>query len=273
MTGHGTSYGAISVLNAIPCGIGSTIGIDLRTDVTFEPHDGPVDIRLIDRPGLDDRLVRTCVRRTLERIGEPADIGYSLTCRTDIPPSRGLKSSSSVCNATICAVLDHFEKDMDDVDIVRLGVECAIECKVTITGAFDDACGCHLNGLVVTDNGRRELLSRGVLPRYDVLIYSPREMITKDRVDVSKYRAMADLYNELAHRIREDPLGVLTDNGRAVAGIIGMSNDLAEDALRKGALAAGVSGTGPAVAIVCEPGDGDRMQKELNIDAMRCHVR
>ena len=39
MKGHGRSYGAISVMNAIPCGIGSTIGIELTTDVEFSDSD------------------------------------------------------------------------------------------------------------------------------------------------------------------------------------------------------------------------------------------
>ena len=99
MTGHGVSYGAISVMNAIPCGIGATIGIELKTEVDFAPADS-TRITLVDRPNTNDGLVRTCVARTLEALGkEPFD--YELTVRTDIPPSMGLKSSSSVCNATI----------------------------------------------------------------------------------------------------------------------------------------------------------------------------
>ncbi|MBP5395100.1 MAG: shikimate kinase [Candidatus Methanomethylophilaceae archaeon] len=162
MTGIGVSYGAISVLNAIPCGIGSTIGVDLRTEAVFEPADRTV-IELVGRPGMSTLLAETCVRRTLERIGEK-ELQYHLTITTDIPPSRGLKSSSSVCNAVICAVLDHFKTEMGNLDVIRLGVECAKECGVTITGAFDDACGCHLGGLVITDNTECSLLRRESVP-------------------------------------------------------------------------------------------------------------
>ncbi len=65
MTGIGMSYGAISVMNAIPCGIGSTIGINLRTKAEFSPAD-KTKIVLLERPELDDTLVRTCVSRTFE---------------------------------------------------------------------------------------------------------------------------------------------------------------------------------------------------------------
>lgn len=85
MKGHGRSYGAISVMNAIPCGIGSTIGIELTTDVEFSDSD-TTTITLVDRPDVDTKLVRTCVKRTLESIDqEPID--YSLKVISEIPPS------------------------------------------------------------------------------------------------------------------------------------------------------------------------------------------
>ena len=272
MTGTGRSYGAISVLNAIPCGIGSTIGVDLCTEAVFEPSD-KTNITLVDRPGMNKRLVKVCVTEALKAIGENPEIRYKLTVKSDIPPSRGLKSSSSVCNAVISSVLDHFKKEMDPLDVIRLGVECAIKCKVTITGAFDDACGCHLGGLVVTDNAKRELISRKELPKYDVLICSPEEYITKDKVDVSKYRELKNAFQKLAHLIDTDPLTVLTRNGRAVAKIIGMDDSLCEKAISRGALAAGVSGTGPAIAIVCEPGKGNDIADGLDCPVIRCRVR
>ena len=272
MTGRGVSYGAISVLNAIPCGFGSTIGVDLRTEAVFEPTDGPIEVKLVDRPKMSDRLVRYCVRETLAAIAEnPA--GYDLMVTSQIPPSRGLKSSSSACNAVISAVLDHYGVDMDPVDVVRLGVECAIHCKVTITGAFDDACGCHLGGLVVTDNFEKKVLSRKEIEKYDVIICSPEREITKDKVDVSAYRALAEKYLQLAHSAEADPLGVLIENGKAVAGIIGMDDSIVKRAMDLGALAGGVSGTGPAVSIVCEPGTGKAIAEQLGCETILCRVR
>ncbi len=273
MIGVGISYGAISVLNAIPCGIGSTIGIDLCTKVLFEPCSGPTKITIVNRQGVGDGLVKRCVRRTLERIGKDPSTDFRLKVESQIPPSRGLKSSSSVSNATICAVLDYYDVAMDELDIIRLGVQCAIECGVTITGAFDDACGCHLGGLVVTDNTERSLLSRKELPKYDVLICVPERKITKDKVDVSKYREHREEFALLAHAVEKDPLSVLTENGRAVAGIIGMDNSIAEEAIAAGALAAGVSGTGPAVAVVCDPSSTDAIESKLNRNTIRCRIR
>ena len=145
--------------------------------------------------------------------------------------------------------------------------------KVTITGAFDDACGCHLGGLVVTDNSRREIVSRKGMERYDVIVCSPEREITKDKVDVSAYRALKEKYEKLAQSITDDPLRVLEENGSAVAGIIGMDDSVVSKAKGLGAIAGGVSGTGPAIAIVCEPGTGRKIAEGLGCETILCRVR
>ncbi|MBR4505087.1 MAG: shikimate kinase [Candidatus Methanomethylophilaceae archaeon] len=261
MAGIGVSGGAISVMNAIPCGIGSTIGIALKTEARFEPADATA-VHLVDRPQLSPNLAERCVERTLELLGEDR-IDYHLEVKTDIPPSMGLKSSSSVCNAVISAVLNYYGRRIDPLDIIKLGVSCAKECKVTITGAFDDACGCGLGGLVVTDNSRNILISRDEIPAYDVVICVPDRSIPKSKVPVERYKALKGEYEALVPEIRDGYLGVLTKNGEYVSQIIGGGSDLARKALDLGALAAGISGTGPATAVLTERGDGGRMAEGL----------
>lgn len=41
---------------------------------------------------------------------------------------------------------------MDLIDLIHLGVKCAREAQVTVTGSFDDACGSGFGGFVMTDN-------------------------------------------------------------------------------------------------------------------------
>ncbi len=271
MSGIGISHGAVSVMNAIPCGIGSTIGIDLTTEAKFDVSD-ETKIILFDRPNLKDDLVKCCVTRTLERIGqEPID--YELTVRTQIPPSMGLKSSSSVCNAVISSVLQHFGERMEQIDIIKLGVECAKECKVTITGAFDDACGCGLGGLVITNNSDNRLIERIEIPRYDVVICVPDRMIPKNKVPVEKYKALASKYEEMVPSISTDYLKVLTMNGAYVQEIIDDDSDIAMTAMSLGALAAGITGTGPATAIIAEKGKGKDLAKELGLNTIITETR
>jgi len=262
MKGHGRSYGAISVLNAIPCGIGATIGVELTTDVYFSESD-TTEVTLIDRPNMSPDLVKSCVKATLEHIGQDS-IDYSIEVRTDIPPSVGLKSSSSVCNATIKAVLDAFGESMDEIELIRLGVRCARECKVTITGSFDDACGCGLGGLVVTDNLNDDVLSRDEVPKYDVVICVPERTIPKSKVPRERYAELSDVYRSMASRIRTDYLNIITENGRYVGGIIGDVPEFVESALDAGALAAGISGTGPSMTILTEKGKGKEIADKIS---------
>ncbi len=262
MHGVGISHGAISVMNAIPCGVGATIGIDLKTEAVFDSADD-VKIELIDREGMSTLLAETCVKRTRERIGADVNDGYHLTVRTDIPPSMGLKSSSSVCNAIISAVLNAYGKEIDELDMIRIGTQCARECKVTITGAFDDACGCQLGGLVVTKNSNDELLYSDDVPEYDVVICVPDRMIPKDKVPVDRYIERMAEYAFMSSIVKRDYTFVLTENGKHVAQIIGDDNILADKAMKNGAIAAGITGTGPATAILAKKGDGERIAKAM----------
>ena len=272
MKGTGLSYGAVSVMNAIPCGIGSTIGISLRTEAVIEDSDKK-KVLTIGRPNVSPVLSQICVKRTREKIGQSTDDGYRLEIRTKIPSSMGLKSSSSVCNAVISAVLDAYGEKMDQIDIIRLGVECAKECGVTITGAFDDACGCGLGGLVITNNTKNELILRKEIPKYDVVICVPDRSIPKSKVPVEKYHELSARYEEMVPRIENDYFSVLTENGKCVDNIIGRSNGLAEKALSEGALAAGITGTGPATAVIVNKGEGERMADILGCKVILSRTR
>ena len=103
MTGIGVSYGAVSVMNAIPCGIGSTIGIDLKTEAVFDISD-KTEIVLVGRPEVRDSLARTCVKRTLEWIGKEP-VQYKLTSRSPLrgdsrAPARYATPSYPLCWTT-----------------------------------------------------------------------------------------------------------------------------------------------------------------------------
>ena len=254
----GISHGAISVINAIPCGIGSTIGVSLQTKAEFTEWD-TTEIDIINGKGMNDSLVRLCVKRTMEAIGISTDTPYKLTIESQIPPSRGLKSSSSVCNAVIRSVLNTYHESMDDLDILNIGVQCAKEARVTITGAFDDACGCNFGGLVFTDNTNNILLERRNIPNYDVVLWIPEKKIPKNKVSIDAYRLHKAEFEEALELAHDDPLSALTMNGRLVAEIINADTSIIDLALSNGALAAGISGTGPAISVVTELGKGNRM--------------
>ena len=179
MKGEGRSHGSITVINAMPCGIGATMGVDLNTTATFEETDGRRSVTILNDGSEDKNMARSCVSRAYEYAEMDESDGWNLVTDSEIPVSRGLKSSSCACNAILRAVFSVIGVDIDPVDLIRLGVDCAREARVTVTGSFDDACGCGLGGLVMTDNRRDEILARSDIGDYDVVIHVPEFKIKK----------------------------------------------------------------------------------------------
>lgn len=257
MTGIGESKGCVSVINGIICGTGAVIGIALKTVATYEEGVPETVIEC----GTDDRLARICVKRTLEHIGAP-EVPYSLKVESEIPPSRGLKSSSSASNAIIKAVLAEHGRTADPMEVVRLGVECSLEAGVTVTGSFDDSCGCELGGFIMTDNYERRIVSRIPVRPRPVIICVPEQ--EKVRVPRERYAERASDIKEAIDLCKVDAIfSAMNLNGRIVAEITGIPTEIMDIAMANGAVAAGVSGTGPAIAVVCNPGDQERIASKL----------
>jgi len=256
MIGNGTSFGAITVINAMACGIGCTIGTDLCTRATFDPNGDSKKVLIVIDPSEDDLMAKLCVEQTYRHLGLEEPEGWSLTVDSNIPISRGLKSSSSACNAIIEAVMNSTGREIDQMALIKLGVECAKKAGVTITGSFDDACGCQLGGIVMTDNRNNTLLFNDDINEMDVIINVPNIKIRKKSLPIDKIRETAPEVKKAVDLAKTDPLKALTLNGRIFASATNTDNSVAEMALKKGALAAGLTGSGPAVAILVKKGKG-----------------
>jgi shikimate kinase len=227
----------------------------LRTESIFPPGGGAKDITIKNDPSEDKSMAKICVAESYKHMEIEEPEGWQLKISSDIPISRGLKSSSSACNAIISSVLESERFDMDTVEKIRLGVKCARLAKVTVTGAFDDACGCELGGLVITDNIDDEILYVGAIGDYDVLIHAPQQKIKKTSLPLEKLKSISSQIEPLVYEAKTNPFKVMTENGRLIAEVSGIDNTVADIAMANGALGAGVSGSGPAVAIVLRPGD------------------
>jgi shikimate kinase len=241
----------------MPSGIGSTVGITLRTTAVFNPCGETKDVGITNDPSENKEMAKICVAEAYKAMGKEEPEGWLLNISSEIPISRGLKSSSSACNAIISSVLLAERFDMDKVEKIRLGVNCARKAKVTVTGAFDDACGCDLGGLVITDNRKDVILFHEDIGEYDVLIYSPKNKIKKTGLPLEELKKLSSKSEKLVELAKTDPFKAMTENGRMIASVSGIDNAIAEIALGNGALGAGVSGSGPAIAMVLEKGDAD----------------
>ncbi|MCD6537664.1 shikimate kinase [Candidatus Bathyarchaeota archaeon] len=264
LTGRAVAYGAITVINAISCGLGAALGVELKTEVYVELTDRPgrIEGKILSDPGESTILIEKAVSKVLGYFDLQDEYGAYVETRSNIPIARGLKSSSVAANAIVLAVLDALEEEIDDMTILNLGVDAAIDAGVTITGAFDDASASYFGGLTITDNSRRKILKHiRDIKQYPVLIHVPEGKIYTSRSDVRRMRVIADEVRAL-HRmaLRGDYWQAMTLNGIIYSEILGFDAGMAIDALENGALAAGLSGTGPAVAAVVP---------EENIDDVR----
>ncbi len=247
MTGTGTSGGAGTIVNAIATGKGAAFGLDFQVKATVEEagqwvvtnHDGDLDARAA-------KLAIESARQVCVALGKRQP--HLIDIESDIPPERGLKSSSAVSVAVIRATLDAHDAKWPASRLLKSAARAGLRSGTSITGAYDDAAACLLGGAVVTDNKRFRLLHRGELPRnVAALVNVPNVRLrTSDvrNVDFSSVRGLVKEAWDLAKAGEYDKAMIL--NSAAYAGVLGHETKFTFEAIREGAWAAGLSGKGPA---------------------------
>lgn len=261
------SHGAATVINAIATGKGAAVGVDLHTKAKVKLTDDPGIIRgkIMSTPSEDPILIEKTVRKVLQHFNYQDRFGAQVETWSDIPIAKGLKSSSAAGNAIALATVAALNKNLNDLSVINLGVEGAMDAKVTITGAFDDACASYFGGVVITDNLKRRVVKRFLPPQnLSVLFYVPSKKKYTVNSDVSRTKELAPLVKvayEAAHE--GDYWTALTLNGMIHSTALGYNPSIAIDALMAGALAAGLSGTGPAVAAVVSDDKKELVKESL----------
>ena len=252
--GVASSRGAITILNAIPTGIGAALGITLQTDAVVEIKRGlpGIEVELPER-GENESLANECIREVFHTLGRQQEC-VSVKTNSTIPISRGLKSSSAAANAITLATARALDAHIDNVDIVKAGVEAAKRSGVTVTGAFDDAMACFFGGVAVTNNADMAIIKRTTLrlKNLRVILHVPERKIRKEGISRATFSPFLKGFKEVEELVLDgEYLEALTMNGEIVSKALDLKNDVAISALRSGAIAAGVTGTGPATAILC----------------------
>jgi shikimate kinase len=248
------AHGAATIVNAIALGKGAAFGIDLWTKaevrITEKPH--VIKGEITSDPTESTVLIEKTVMRVLQHFGVEKRFGAKVTTWSTIPIAKGLKSSSAAANAVALATVAALGKALDDLEVVKLGVDAAFDAKVTVTGAFDDACASYFGGAVVTDNLKKKVAKRLTLPEdLTVLLYVPSEKAYTRDADVNRLQTIKPLV-KIAYRqaAKGDFWAALTLNGFIYSAALGYDASVALDALNAGALASGLCGKGPAVTAV-----------------------
>jgi shikimate kinase len=252
MKGRGRGAAAVSFLNALFNGDGSAAGIELfaRAEVELTPG---------SREEASDRLAPSLAEATaaaaLEAWSEePWTV--RLEIRSEIPPSAGLKSSSAVATAVEHAVLDALGRSVDPVEVARLGARVARARGFSATGAFDDALASVLPGIHVTDNLDTRRLHESSAPTgVEVVLWVPRHAHGPSPLYRAQFRALAGSADRARlAALRGDWPEAMSRNSELVERAMGYDYESVRTAATKaGALATGVSGMGPAIALVAEP--------------------
>ena len=245
--GTGTANGGISVLHAAGLGKGCSVGIELQCEVKL--------VKGEKFPSDEHGLLETVMQVWTES-GYPQfdDIGWEI--HSDIPIGQGLKSSAAVACAALRALDNASWTGLGDFEIVDMAVEAQRRAGCTITGSMDDAWAAISSGWKLVDPSvpsRESILMEGdIEENLEVLIglRGSRVLSTEsfDFVSHSKLfeRALASLSGGSI-------LSAISTNGMAISA--SMKDDdslrLCNSLIVRGALAAGISGSGPAVAAIC----------------------
>jgi shikimate kinase len=253
-TAEAISHGAISIVNAMATGNGAALGVKLWTKAKVTPTNqaGSFLGRNVTDPEEDTLLIETVARHVFQKFKVHKRFGAIVETRSNIPVAVGLKSSSAASNAVALASLKALGKKATDIQIVKLGVEASLQAGVTLTGAYDDACACYFGGLVATDNKQRRIVSR-FRPdgRLRVLIHVPHRKKYTSQIDplpLKKIRPFVEVaYHEA---LRGNYWNSLTLNGLLYSTAFGYDTRAVGEALSAGAVAAGLSGKGPAVTAI-----------------------
>ncbi len=255
-------FGAVSLVNAIAIGKGSTLGIDTFVETRLEEKIGTGIHITSENKTISSRLINKVIENIIsKKVLEKTKI--ELDFRSNIPTGYGLKSSSAISTAVALACTKAFNVKVTDKEILKIGAKSSIETKVSITGAYDDACGCYYGGFNVTDNLKMRLIQREIAPEeMQVMIFLPR---SRKRGNLKKLKNFKNAFNsswKLARKSDYWNAGIL--NGIATTAILNSEPNLIMKLIEKGAVCATISGNGPSIMAVIHKKNKSKIEKEFS---------
>ncbi len=255
-------FGAVSIVNAIATGKGSTLGIDTFVETTLTKKEGKGIHITSENKSISSRLINKLIENMIpKKILDNTKL--ELDFKSNIPTGYGLKSSSAISSAVVLSCAKAFGKTMSDDEILKLGAKTSIQTKISITGAYDDACACHFGGFNVTDNSKMKLLHREIAPKdLQAIIFLPK---SRKRGNLKKLKEFKDAFEKSWQLARNsDYWNAAILNGIATSSILNSEPNLIMKLMEKGALCATISGNGPSIMAITDRKNKSRVQKEFS---------
>jgi shikimate kinase len=254
-----TVHGAVSLVNAIANQKGATLGIELKVEAIVETSPGKGISIQSENKSLSSRLIN----KTIEKIVSKKDLEenkISITLDSEIPTGYGLKSSSAISSAIALACAKIFKPKFTDQQILLAGVDASIESKVSITGAYDDACSCYYGGFNVTDNAKKKRIQFEKGPSNLIaVIFIPKN---RKRGNLKRLKILSSVFENAWELSRKaNYWDAMIINGLATSSILNSEPKIITDLIEKGALGASVSGNGPSIAAITKKENESAIKK------------
>ncbi len=261
-TAKAVMHGAVSIVNAIATGKGATLGISLNVESIIEATQGTGIVFENKESSLSSRLIRGVIEKVIPK-NELEKSKLRISLNSEIPSGYGLKSSSAISSAVSLACAKLFKPQINDFEVLRHGVEASIESKVSITGAFDDACACYFGGFVVTDNHNLKIVKSEKAPEdLSAVIFIPR---SRKRGNVKKLKVLEGVFAQAwSLASNSDYWNAMLLNGLATSAILNSDPRILTDLVEAGALGVSVSGNGPSIAAVTKKTNVSSVKKAFS---------
>ena len=252
-------HGAVSLVSAIATRKGATLGISLAVEAIVETSPGKGIIIQSKSKTLSSRLINKTVEKILTK-KELEQNKITISLESEIPTGYGLKSSSAISSAIALACAKIFKPKLTDQQILLAGIDASIETKVSITGAYDDACSCYFGGFNVTDNSKRKIIHTEKIPaNLMAIIFIPKN---RKRGNVKNLKTLSSVFDNAWKLARNSNYWeAMIINGLATSAILNSDPKILVNLLEKGAIAASISGNGPAIAAIVKNENEQNVKK------------
>ena len=259
LLGQGRACGGISLLHAVGCGNGCAAPIDLWTHVSLT--DESLDISE-DEHKLLERLIDAWKARDLPL--PDGNLGWKIN--SNIPIGMGLKSSSALLVAARDALSQATGVMISDAVCCNILSAIQIQSGCSITGGRDDIVVCNNHSTILVDVYDEVAcrIKRIKMPPMEVFLII--RDLEKSKINIAEFENRKTRFEEIViDLVSGNPLQAFSKNGQLVGEATGDKDALAicEDIeiLTNGRAA--ISGSGPAIAVICPREENQKIIEHL----------
>ncbi|MBU2979458.1 homoserine kinase [Alteromonas sp. C1M14] len=228
-------------------------------------------------PGEDNNIVTLCYAHFMEEMVKAGKSVHhvGMTLHKNLPIGSGLGSSASSIVAAFEALNVHFDRAFDDNQLLLMMGE--LEGQISGSIHYDNVAPCFLGGmtLMTGDNGK-VTVSLPVCPSwYWVICYSgisvstsaARDILPKD-VDMATALSFGRQLGVFVHALHSQDYPLAASVMKDVIAepyrksLLPGFDDARSFSMTKGALAFGISGSGPTVFAVCDNAENAELIRE-----------